>query len=219
MEILQQALQARVEVPAVVPLDLIEQIRAAMRIAGRVLVFGDDVEDVLRATEHVGFDRRVHVEVERLRQKAGHDSAAARDFALIRFQITRDDFKQGAFSAAVASDETDVLAFVQRDGRAGEQRRGTVADDEAIGADDGCGVCRCGHKKGREATGVPPGCEEHRQRIDPASTSIAGCPVRLDQKVRAAPTTCGCVHLAKAWNLLESYRVPGGCRAARQKLK
>ena len=174
VEILQQAFQARVEIPAVVPLDLVEQIRAAMRVTGRVLVFSNDVEDVLRAAEDVGLHGRIQIEVERLRQEARHDPAAARNFALIRFQIARDDFKQGAFSAAVASDETDVLALVQGDGGTAEKRGRAVADDEAIGADDGCGVCRCGHKKGREASVLPLRREEHRQRIAPVKKSRSG---------------------------------------------
>ena len=155
VEILQEALQPRVEVPSVVPLDLIEQIRAAMRVAGRVLVFGDDVENVLRAAEDVRLHGRVQIEIERLRQEARHDSTTARNLAFIRLQIARDNFEQRAFPAAIPPDEADVLALVQGDGGAGEQRRRPVADDEAICADDGCGVCRCGHE-GAEASGLSP---------------------------------------------------------------
>ena len=99
----------------------------------------------------------------------------------IRLQFARGDAQESRFAAAIAPDEPDAFAFVDRDGGAVEHGVRTVADGEFGGAGDGVGhfagktnAPGCGWKKvrTRKSRGAAPGYFQ-ASVINPAKISEA----------------------------------------------
>ena len=139
VEVGDERLDAVAHVPTVEVVDVVEQFVGAGVVGGTGLVFGDEVEHLLRASEDVFFHGAGVVELEILRQVAGDEFAAADDLPGIRLGDPGGDAQEGRFAGAVASDEADAVALVDGEGGVVEDRLHAVARGEVVGAEDGVG--------------------------------------------------------------------------------
>ena len=79
MEVRGDRLDAAIQIPAVVVLNLVEQRGAPCALRGRGVVFREQRKDVFRARTDAFIDRGVVVEREGLRQVSSDQIAAARE--------------------------------------------------------------------------------------------------------------------------------------------
>ncbi len=143
VEVGDERLDAVAHVPAVEVVDVVEEFVGAGVVGGPGLVFGDEVEHLLRAHEDVVLHGAGVVELEVLRQVAGDEFAAADDLPGVRLGDPGDDAQEGGFARAVASDEADAVALVDGEGGVVEDGLHAVAGGEVVGAEDGVGDGRC----------------------------------------------------------------------------
>ena len=102
-------------------------------------VFGDEIENPLRAAENVGMDRGRIVQAGNLRHVAGDEIAPASEFTGIGVRHAGRDLEEGRFARAVAADEPNVFALGEGNRRAVENDLGAVFDGKIVRARDDCG--------------------------------------------------------------------------------
>src|SRR5207302_11229873 len=108
------------QIPTIGLADLVEERGAERAVARDPFVFGDEVENPLRAAENIRVDRGRIVEAGNLRHVAGNEIAPATEFTGIGLSNAGRNLKESRFARAVAADEPNVFALGKGDGRAVE---------------------------------------------------------------------------------------------------
>ena len=99
------------KIPTVGLANLVEERGAKRAVARDTFVFGDEVENPLRAAENVRMDRGCIVEAGKLWHVAGDEITPACEFAGIGLGHARRDLEEGRFARAVAADKPNVFAL------------------------------------------------------------------------------------------------------------
>ncbi len=112
-----QGLDAVLEVPAVRVIDPRQQFRSRARRLAGAASYSAIHSRMRRAPSRIfACTVRFAVQVEYLRQVAGHQIAPPDDLAGVRLHRAGDDLEEGGFSRAIAAQQADALALVDDEG-------------------------------------------------------------------------------------------------------
>ena len=106
---------------------------------GGRLVFGDPLQHAAGPGHDIGVHRRGRIEIEHLREIAGHQVAAADDLAGIRRHGPGDDLEKSRFARAVPPEQAEALALVDHEAGLVEHLVGAIRDGEGAGTENGGG--------------------------------------------------------------------------------
>src|SRR5438034_6821581 len=127
------------QIPTVDLSNLVEERGAKRAVARHTFVFGDEVENPLRAAENVRMNRGRIVQAGNLWHVTGDEIAPATEFTGIGLRHAGRDLEEWRFAGAVAADEPDVFALGEGDRRAVEHDLSAVFDGKVVRARDDCG--------------------------------------------------------------------------------
>ena len=139
VQIRDERLDSMFQIPTVGLANLVEERGAERAVARDTFVFGDEVENPLRAAENVRMDRGCIVQAGKLWHVAGDEITPACEFTGIGLGHARRDLEEGRFARAVAADKPNVFALAKGNRRAVEDDLSAVFDGKVVRARDDCG--------------------------------------------------------------------------------
>src|SRR6202040_458389 len=109
------AFDLTLNLPTVEMINLVEHRSALRAVRQQTLVFGNEVENLLRTGADIVEDGGVFIQGEGLRHVARHEITPPNEFARIRLEYSRGDLQESGFPGTVAPDQSDPLSFVYRE--------------------------------------------------------------------------------------------------------
>src|SRR6185437_7938188 len=116
--------------PSIEVVDLVKQRSTSRTLRLKTLVFGNEIENLLRPGPNVRENGGAFIQCQGLRHVARHEIAASHVLAGIRLEKASGDLQESGFPGTVAPDESDAFSFVDGEGCLVKHRLDAVADHE-----------------------------------------------------------------------------------------